>query len=523
MSDSAPVKTDWSVVIVIFIGTFMAVLNSSIVNVALPKIMAIFNTTPSSLQWVLSSYMMTLGVIMPITGYLADTFGYKRMYFIALAIFVLGSCLCGLSWNIGTLVAARIIQAIGGGIMQPLGMAFIYRLTPREKIGMTMGIWGIAAMAAPAVGPTLGGYLVEYIDWRLIFFINVPIGILNLWLAAIRLPETELIKGQHFDLMGLVTSVIGLFCLLLALSQGTKYGWGSVYIVSLFVTSFIMLTSFVINELNHPEPLLELRLFKQPLFTISTVIGSFLNIGMFGAMFLLPLLLQSVLGQTAMKTGLILFPAAIATAVFMPISGKIYDKYGARSIVLVGLLVVSVTTYMLSHFNAMTPFGIMIVWLVLRGMGMGLSMMPVTTLGMATVPTNLTGKASAMGNVVRQVAASLGIAMFTTIMQNRQVFHVANYAQAINLNATDALGIQSALSSIASGQAWDQATAGGVSLSLLAGQITKLSTVNAISDCFIIASGFCLMAVVCSFFIPGGKIIAGSGSENKKAKLNKAA
>ncbi len=522
MSDTASVKTDWSVVIVILIGTFMAVLNSSIVNVALPKIMAVFNSTPNSLQWVLSSYMMTMGVVMPLTGYLADTFGYKRMYFSALAIFVLGSCLCGLAWNIPSLVAARIIQAIGGGIMQPLGMAFIYRVTPREEIGMTMGIWGIAAMAAPAIGPTFGGYLVEYINWRLIFYINVPIGILTLWLAAIRLPETELIKGHRFDIMGLASSVIGLFCLLLALSQGSKHGWTSVYIVSLFTTSLIMLTAFVVNELNHPEPLLELRLFKSPLFTIATIIGSFLNIGMFGAMFLLPILLQTVLGLSPVQTGLILFPAAITTALMMPLSGKIFDKYGARTVVLAGLLIVSYTTYMLSHFNGLTPYMIMIVWLALRGVGMGLSMMPVTTVAMATIPINLTSKASALRNVILQVAGSLGIAMFTTIMQNRQVLHFANCAQSINMKGNEILNMQANLYDLAIRQAWDSLTVGSVSAGLIAKEVSKLAIINAISDCFIIASIFCVLAFICTFFIPSGKINAHTGPA-KKTDMEKAA
>ncbi|MDD3022301.1 MAG: DHA2 family efflux MFS transporter permease subunit, partial [Syntrophomonadaceae bacterium] len=340
-----PDKTDWSVVIVIIIGVFMAILNGSIVNVALPQIMVIFNSTPDAIQWVLTSYMMTLGVLMPLSGYLGDTFGYKRMYFLALALFVFGSILCGLSWSVNSMIAARVVQAMGGSIMQPLGMAFIYKVTPRDKVGLTMGIFGIAAMAAPAIGPTLGGYLVEYINWRLIFVINVPIGILNLFLTSILLKETELIKGHRFDYIGLITSVVGLFCLLLALSQGNKYGWSSAYIISLLIAGLSSLTLFVFNELRHPEPILELRLFKNPLFTISTVIGSVLNIGMFGAMFLLPLLLQNVLGLTAMKTGLILLPAALATAVMMPVSGKWFDKHGARGVVALGLVLVTITTY----------------------------------------------------------------------------------------------------------------------------------------------------------------------------------
>lgn len=501
MAAAEPAKTDWSVVVVVIIGVFMAILNGSIVNVALPKIMAIFNSTPDAIQWVLTSYMMTLGVLMPLSGYLGDTFGYKRMYFIALALFVLGSVLCGLSWSVNSMIAARVVQAVGGSIMQPLGMAFIYKVTPREQVGLTMGIFGIAAMAAPAIGPTLGGYLVEYVNWRLIFTINVPIGIINLFLASVLLKETELIKGHRFDYMGLVTSIIGLFCLLLALSQGNKHGWSSPYIIILFTTAIISLTVFVINELRHPEPLLELRLFKNSLFTISTVIGSVLNIGMFGAMFLLPLLLQNVLGQTAMKTGLILLPAALATAVMMPLSGKWFDKYGARGVVFAGLFLVTWTTYMLSGFNALTPFAVMSVWLVIRGLGMGLCMMPVTTAGMTTVPLHLMGKGSALGNVIRQVSASLGIAMFTTIMQHRQVFHYSNLAQSVNMNSSDALLMQPALRDISINQGWDLNMTQVLGISIIGKQVAKNSMVYAIGDCFIIAAAFCLLAFILTFFL----------------------
>jgi len=504
MDHVEPTKIDWSVLLVIIIGTFMAILNGSIVNVALPKIMAIFNASPDSIQWVLTCYIMTLGVVMPITGYLGDTFGYKRTYFVALAIFITGSALCGLSWSVNSLVAARIIQAIGGGIMQPLGMAFIYRVTPRSQIGMVLGIWGIAAMAAPAIGPTLGGYLVEYVNWRLIFYLNVPIGIANLFLASLLLKETKLIRGQTFDYVGLITSTVGVFCLLLALSQGAKHGWGSPYIVSLLVTAVFSLTIFTFNELSHPEPLLELRLFRNGLFTISTIIGSVLNVGMFGGMFLLPLLLQNVLGQSAMKTGLLLLPAAIFTAIAMPISGRLFDRYGARGVTIGGLAMVTFTTYIMGSFNESTPFFVMSCWLILRGFGMGLSMMPVTTAGMNTVPMHLVGKGSALGNVIRQVSASLGIAMFTTIMQHRQAIHTANFSNTVNINSPEALTLQSYLKDIAVSTGLGSSGSQAVGLGIIIKQIAKISMVHAIGDCFIIASAFCLVALVLCFFLRDG-------------------
>ncbi|MDD3364539.1 MAG: DHA2 family efflux MFS transporter permease subunit [Syntrophomonas sp.] len=501
-------KINWSILVVIVIGTFMAILDSSIVNVALPKMMTIFNASADQIQWILTAYMLTLGVIMPISGFLGDTFGYKRTYIVALTLFVIGSVLCGMSMGVNTMIAARIIQALGGGIMQPLGMALIYQSFPRSKIGMVLGFWGIAAMAAPAIGPTLGGYLIEYANWRSIFYINLPIGMLNLFLAGIILKETPLIKGKHFDFVGIATSIIGLFCILLALSDGTKYGWSSPFIVGLLSTSLITLTIFVFNELQHPEPILDLRMFKNFLFTMSVIIGSLLAMGMFGAIFLIPMLLQNVLGQTAMKTGLIMFPAAIASGVMMPLSGKLFDKYGAQGIVIVGLVLVTWTTYAMNGFNDLTPYAVMTVWLIIRGAGMGLSMMPVTTVGMNTVPPALIGRASALSNVIRQVASSFGIAMFTTIMQHRQVYHFSNMAQSVNINSNEYIHLQTTLSDMATSLGLGYGTTQGLGLSIIAKEIGKLSMIQAIDDCFIVAAALCLVALVMSLFLKEGEKIA---------------
>jgi EmrB/QacA subfamily drug resistance transporter len=501
MYEDANEKINWPILIVIIIGTFMAILDSSIVNVALPKMMVIFNASTDDIEWVLTAYMLTLGVIMPISGFLGDTFGYKRVYITALALFVIGSGLCGMSLGVNTMVAARIIQAIGGGIMQPLGMAMIYMNFPRSKIGMVLGFWGIAAMAAPAIGPTLGGYLVEYANWRLIFYINLPIGLLNLFLAGMILRETPLIKGKHFDIAGIITASLGLFSILLALSDGNKYGWSSPFIVGLFVMATLSLGFFVYNELHHPEPILDLRIFKNFIFTLSVIISSFLSIGMFGAIFLLPLLLQSVLGQTAMKTGLIMFPAALASGIMMPISGRLFDRYGARGIVIFGLAIVTWSTFMMKDFNALTPFAAMTFLLTIRGAGMGLSMMPVTTAGMNVVPPHLIGRASALSNVVRQVSSSFGIAMFTMIMQNRQVFHYADLTSSINLHSTAYSQMASGLLHLSTSLGLGSAGVKTLSYGLLAKQLAIQSRILAIEDCFIVAAGMCLVALLMAWFL----------------------
>lgn len=501
MNDNTPSEFSWTSIIVIVIGTFMAILNNSIVNVALPKIMLIFNCGQDSIQWVLTAYIMTLGVVMPISGYLGDTFGYKRVYSAALAIFTVGSIISGLSWGVNSLVAARVIQAIGGGMMQPIGMAFVYRVTPRDKIGMVMGVYGIAAMAAPAIGPTFGGYLVEYISWRLIFYVNVPIGIINLFLAGLLLKESPLLKGKHFDWVGFISSATGLFCLLLATSQGSKYGWSSSYILGLLIISLTTLSIFVYNELNHPEPLLDLRIFKDAMFTISVIVGSVLNIGLFGAMFLLPLFIQNVMGQTAMQSGLLLLPAALATALIMPISGKIFDRYGARGVVMTGLVICAFTTFKMVDFTELTAFSVMVTWTMLRGVGMGLSMITVTTAGMMKIPMEKISRASALGNVIRQCSASLGVALFSAILQNRQVFHYTNMVQSSNLGSTAASTYWAWFSQTAVYQGWTALQYQGVGLALVARQIAKLSLVNAIDDCFLVAAAITLFGAILGVFL----------------------
>lgn len=496
-------KLNFAILPVIVIGTFMAVMDGTIVNVSLPKMISVFNSSTAGAQWIVTAYMLTLGIVMPISGYLGDRLGYKRVYFAALLVFVTGSFLCGAAWSINSLVAFRVLQALGGGIMQPLGMAILYQNYPREKMGMVLGIWGISMMLAPAIGPTLGGYLVDYLSWRFIFYINVPVGIINLFMAKARLKETPLIKGHNLDVVGIITSAIGFFCLLLALSEGNNYGWTSPYIVILLFVAAFTLTIFVYNELHHAEPIMDLRLCKNYVFSISLVVSSIISIGMFAVVFLIPLLLQSILGKSAVLTGLILFPAALASGVVMPLAGKIFDRYGARTLVMGGVAILTITTYMLHGINAMTPVAVIVFWLVMRGFGMGFSFMPSTTAGMNTVPPHLVGRASALNNVIRQIASAFGITMFTSILANRQAIYLADLVPSINVSSNEYLNLQSEIMSIASGLGIRGDSVFGLTGSMLMQQSVKQSMVMAMGDCFLVAAGLTIIALILSAFFKG--------------------
>ncbi|HPT69894.1 MAG TPA: DHA2 family efflux MFS transporter permease subunit [Syntrophomonas sp.] len=494
-------KIDWRPIIVVIMGSFMAFLNSSVVNVAIPKMMVVFGASQDSIQWVLTGYMLALGIIMPVSGYLGDTFGYKRVFVISLIIFTIGSAMSGFAWSVNSLIAFRVVQALGGGLMSPIGMALIYKVVPREKIGLVMGVFGISAMAAPAIGPTLSGYLVEYVTWRTIFFINVPIGLFNVLLAVRNLNESELIKGKLIDKWGILLSSTGLFCLLMALSKGYSKGWSSPYIVGLIFVSLVALTVFVYVELHHPEPILDLRLFGNFIFTLSLIITSIVSIGMFGIIYLIPVYMQNVLGYSAMQSGLITFPSAVVAGIMMPISGRIFDEYGARGITIFGLSIFAFSTYMMHDFNLVTPLSTIVILLMIRGASMGLVNMPAATAGMNTVPLPLIGRASAMSNVIRQVAGSFGIAVFTTIMQNRKVVYFTQLAQSVNLDSTQSLDLQNTLQSMAVSNGLSVTTVKSVYLAMISQKISLMSVAHAIDDCFLLAAAMGVIALILSVFL----------------------
>jgi EmrB/QacA subfamily drug resistance transporter len=413
----------------IIVGAFMSILDATIVNIAVPAIMHDFNTNTSGVQWVLTIYLLVLGVVVPLSGWLGDRYGYRRMYMIALAIFTLGSALSGLAWSIGALIVARVIQAVGGGLIMPVTTAMVYSIVPRDRIGTAMGFFGLTMLFAPAVGPTLGGYLVQYVNWRLVFTINIPIGIIGLVLAALYVNEIGGQTRQPLDRAGFATAAVGLFSLLLALSEGQTYGWESEPIVGLFFLAAVSLILFVWCELRTQYPLIDLRVFAYPSFTLSLLVMVIMQVALFGAIFYVPLYLQTVRGFGALTTGLALMPGAIATGIMMPIAGRIYDRSGPRGLGIVGTLFMVVGTYLFHHLSLNTAVPTVSAWMIVRGLGMGMVMMPVMTAGLAVVPQALIGRASAVNNIIQRVSGSFAIALMTALLSARSAQHFAGLAE----------------------------------------------------------------------------------------------
>jgi DHA2 family multidrug resistance protein len=410
-------KEQWQVLACVVFGLFMVILDQTVVNVAFPTIQRQFAAEVNAVSWVLSLYIMMLGIATPLSGFLADRFGHKRMFLSSLALFVTGSLLCGLAPSLGTLILARAIQGVGGGIGLPIGTALLFSTFPPHERGKAMGVFGIAMVVAPAMGPILGGWLVDAGHWRWIFFINVPIGLVGV-LLGLRWLKPESGRGDvRFDPAGLLFSSIGFGSVLYAASRAADKGWGAAEVVTWFAVGAAALLLFALIELKWArEPLLDLRLFGKQDFTSAAVTGYVSVIALFGAEFLMPLYLQLMRGRTAMEAGILLLPMAIAAAIATPVSGRLFDRIGARPLAVIGFSILAVNTWQLSKLTATTTIPWIQFLLFIRGIALGLTVQTTLLVGLSVVPLSKTARASALINSTRQVVQAIGVAVLATIL-----------------------------------------------------------------------------------------------------------
>lgn len=428
----------WMVVVAVLIGSFTMILNNSMLNPAIPQLMKVFESDAVATGWVITIFMVTMGMTMPITGYLGDKWGKKRLYLIGLALFVLGSILGSFSWNLPSLIVFRGIQGIGGGIMMPLSMALIFQTFPRKERGVATGVWGIAAMMAPTIGPTIGGIIIETGSWHYLFLCNVPFGIIGLWFAAKYLKETELNQGIAFDKYGFLTVTMGVGCILLALGRTSSIDHLTNWVnLLLIIVGVFFLYLFVKVEQKQTQPLLELSIFRIPAYTYSTIVSAVTSLSLFGTIFLIPLLLQHVYGYGPVATGLVFLPSALLAGVFMTIGGRVLDKRGATGVVTSGLAITAIVTFFLGIMTLEISLVIIIILMALRGIGMGFSSMPATTAGMNVIPEQMVSRGSAMNNVIRQMSSALGIVFISIYYEVRrtQLFAMEISTESANLQA----------------------------------------------------------------------------------------
>ncbi len=412
-----PPAYKWKVLSTVIFGIFMVILDTTIVNVAFPTINKAFGGNLNDTQWVISIYVLALGITTPLAGFLADRFGSKKIYLAGLGVFAAGSLLCGLATNLPILIAARAIQGIGGGVAMPLGIALLLQAFPPNEQGTALGIFGIAALVAPAIGPVLGGWLVDQNLWRGIFFINPPIGLIGVALGMRFLREKKSEAKPGFDLGGMITEIVGFGAILYAASIAANLGWASPVTLLWMGIGAAGLVSFWLVELYVAKsPLLDLRLFGDRVFLNASLLGYVSTVALFGAEFLMPVYLQALRGRTALQTGFILLPMAIAGGVFVTMSGRLYDKVGPRPLMVTGFALLMVNTWQLSQIRSDTSIGWILFVLVLRGVALGLTVQTTMVTALSVVPKKDLTRGSSLTNATRLVIQSIGVAVLATVL-----------------------------------------------------------------------------------------------------------
>jgi EmrB/QacA subfamily drug resistance transporter len=404
----------------------MAILDFTVVNVGLPTLQRVFQVDLAEMQWVITGYSLAQAAVIPLAGWLSDRYGARRIYVIALVLFAAGSALCASATSAPLLILFRVLQGLGGGMLQPIGMSILYGLAPPDRRGQVMGAFGVPILLAPALGPVFSGWLVQFADWRLIFLINVPVGLLAAILGRWALPSVRGRAGSgSLDTLGIFLGPLGFAALSYGISQSTTAGWTGVSTQAGISVGVVALVAFTIRELTVAQPLIDLRVFRGLHFSIGMVTQCVASAAMFGTLFLIPLFLQQVRGYGAFETGLATLPQAIVAAIFMPLGGRLFDQFGVRVPTISGMVLVTVALWLMTGRDVTTTIIDLIVPMAIWGAGMGLMIMPLNTHIINSAPVELVSRVTSLMGAVQAVIGTLAIATFATIVQSQTAVHLA--------------------------------------------------------------------------------------------------
>lgn len=411
----------WIAAGICMFGMIMAILDQTVVNVALPRLETDFKTSLSTIQWIITGYSLSLAAVIPLSAWLGDRLSTKWVFIASELMFIGGSALCGLAQSDIELIIFRVIQGLGGGLLMPVGMTILMRVSPPDTRGRMMAVLGIPMMLGPIAGPLLGGWFVQAFTWRLIFYINVPIGLVGAVLGTFFLRPDGTRQGARYplDVVGLILVMPAMVGIVYGLSEPNQYGWGSFQVLGPMIGGAVLLVVFIFWELRQRYPLLNLRVFGDRGYSGAQILVFLVASTLFGAVFLMPLFMQQVQGMGTLKSGFILAFQGIAAAVMMPISGILTDRIGARKIVPFGVVVLTAGSLWTSTLSWNTSEGVLILMMASRGIGMGLTMMPAMSAAYVTLRPEVVAAATSITNVVQRVAAALGVAVLSTILTNR--------------------------------------------------------------------------------------------------------
>lgn len=405
-------------VTVLLVGNFCTMLNQTILSTAFPTLMDIFNVSASTVQWLTTGFMLVNGIMIPVSAYLFSKFRTKPLYITAMTIFLVGTFLCFIAKSFPMLLAGRLVQAVAVGVSIPMVQTIMLSIFPPEKRGTAMGLAGIVVGLAPAIGPTLSGWIIDQFSWRDLFGIIIPIVIVVLILALFFMRDVLENEDQKLDFLSVVLSTAGFGGLLYGFSSVGDDGWGSSTVIISLIAGAVLTALFVWRQLKMDEPFLDITVFKSWRFTLSTILSSTVFMMMIGVEMVLPMYIQNIRGQDAFHSGLILLPGALMVGVMMPITGKLFDKYGIRRLAISGMLIATCGTIPLMFLTRQIPMFFLVVVYAIRMVGISMVMMPVTTAGMNALPNNKISHGTAVNNTFRQIMGSVGTAILVSVLSN---------------------------------------------------------------------------------------------------------
>ncbi|CAM3676503.1 DHA2 family efflux MFS transporter permease subunit [Marinicrinis lubricantis] len=467
--DSGSVKKG-PILFIMILGAFLATLNQTIMSVATPELMNDFSISATTAQWLTTGYMLVNGVLIPITAFLMQRFTTRELFLSSMILFLVGTIVSAFAVNFPVLLTGRLIQAAGAGIIMPLLMNVILTLFPPDKRGAAMGMVGLAIIFAPAIGPTLAGYILENFAWETMFYGMIPFAVIVIGLGFIYLRNVSERVYAKVDVTSVILSTIGFGALLYGFSSAGSAGWLSPEVLATIITGALALALFTWRQLVSNNPLLDLRAFKYSMFSLTTIINIAVTMVMYADMMLLPLYLQNARGFSALESGLLMMPGALLMGLLMPVTGKLFDRFGAKWLAVIGTAIMIVSTFSFINLTDSTSFTYLVVMSTVRRIGMAMLLMPIQTAGLNQLPSKLNAHGTAISNTVRQVAGAVGTSLLVSVMANRTEIHL------------------------------EEAMTEGGAASMTQTMITDAS-IQGINDAYLLIIGFSVIGLVLSFFI----------------------
>ncbi|MBO7748568.1 DHA2 family efflux MFS transporter permease subunit [Paenibacillus sp. MWE-103] len=458
----------------LLIAAFVALLSQTVLNVALPKMMTDLGVTESTIQWLSNGYLLANGVLVPISAFLVNRFTTRKLFLTASSLFAIGTVVCALSGDFSILLTGRLVQAVGAGILMPLMTVVTLTIFPVEERGKAMGLMGVAMIFAPAIGPTLSGWIVENYDWHVLFYIVLPLAVAAVIFGAFSMKDVIKTSRPKLDVLSVVLSTLGFGGLLYGFSEAGTKGWDATEVIVCIAVGAVALVLFILRSILVKNPLLEMRVFKYWMFSLTSLINAIITMAMFSGMILLPIFLQNIRHFTPLESGLLLLPGAILMGIMSPITGMVFDKIGARWLAVIGLAITTITTYEFSHLEADSTYSHMMIVYTARMFGMSMLMMPIQTAGLNQLPRRLNAHGSAMSQTLRNVSGALGTALLVTVMTNQATAHAKDLVISGQIDPKDAAKMA---------------------------EVTQQATIYGINQSFVVATWLTVAALVLAFFI----------------------